>query len=60
MDELISPDELRQRDDAPIVIDVRGPEEFAEGRLPGARNIPADELGNRLAEIPPNRLVVTY
>jgi rhodanese-related sulfurtransferase len=40
MDELISPDDLRRRqqgDDPPLVIDVRGSEEYAGGHLPGAR-----------------------
>jgi len=33
------------------VIDVRTPAEFASGHVPGARNIPHDEVGRRLAEI---------
>jgi rhodanese-related sulfurtransferase len=61
--DLIAPDELhrwRQRDLSPLVIDIRGPEEHAKGHLPGAVLIPADELASRLAEIPPDRTVVTY
>lgn len=38
---------------APFVLDVRTPEEFASGHVPGAVNIPYDELPERLAEIPP-------
>ena len=34
------------------VIDVRTPEEFAEGHVPGAINIPYDKIGERLHEIP--------
>jgi len=35
------------------VIDVRTPAEFASGHVPGARNIPHDEIEKRLAEIGP-------
>ncbi|MBC3881824.1 rhodanese-like domain-containing protein [Undibacterium sp. LX40W] len=34
-----------------LVLDVRNPDEFASGHLPGAKNIPIDELTNRLGEI---------
>jgi rhodanese-related sulfurtransferase len=34
-----------------LVLDVRNPDEFASGHLPGAKNIPIDELANRLSEI---------
>ncbi len=34
-----------------LVLDVRNPDEFAAGHLPGAKNIPIDELANRLNEI---------
>ena len=63
MDDLISPAELherRQTADAPTVIDVRGPEEDAEGHLPGALHIPADQLANNLDAIRRDRPVVTY
>jgi phage shock protein E len=32
-----------------LVLDVRGPAEFAEGAYPGARNIPVDDLPLKLA-----------
>jgi rhodanese-related sulfurtransferase len=63
MDELITASKLRQdeaRGEGPTLIDVRAPEEFAAGHLPGARNIPADEVARHLAEIPRDRPVVTY
>lgn len=44
----------------PTVIDVRGPDEYAAGHVPGAVNIAADELPRRLAEVPHDRPVVTY
>jgi sulfur-carrier protein adenylyltransferase/sulfurtransferase len=43
---------------APVVIDVREPEEFLRGHLPGARNIPVNELEARLADIPGNVPVI--
>ena len=33
------------------VIDVREPAEYAEGHVPGARNIPVDELAARAGEL---------
>ncbi|MBA4020213.1 MAG: CoA-disulfide reductase [Pirellula sp.] len=45
---------------AALLVDVRTPTEFAAGRLPGAVNIPVDELRDRLAEIPRDRNVTVY
>jgi rhodanese-related sulfurtransferase/DNA-binding MarR family transcriptional regulator len=42
------------------VLDVRPPEEFAAGHLPGAINIPIHELQKRLAELPKRKEVVAY
>jgi len=43
------------------VVDVRTPEEFASGHVPGAINIPYDQLPRRAAEIgPPGTKVVLY
>ena len=41
--------------DAPVVLDVRTPEEFAAGHIPGALNIPHTELASRLDEIGAHR-----
>ncbi|HOK90407.1 MAG TPA: FAD-dependent oxidoreductase [Candidatus Hydrogenedentes bacterium] len=43
-----------------FLLDVRTPEEFSAGSIPGAVNIPVDSLSERLAEIPRDRPVVTY
>jgi len=62
MNDLIGPDDLHQRQQGevvPLVIDVRGTDEYAEGHLAGALQIPADELPSRLDEIPRDRLIVT-
>jgi rhodanese-related sulfurtransferase/predicted transcriptional regulator len=42
------------------VIDVRPPEEFAAGHLPGAINIPIDRLESELGKLPKKREIVAY
>jgi rhodanese-related sulfurtransferase len=42
------------------VLDVRPPEEFAAGHVPGAVNIPVRELEKRLRELPKNKEVIAY
>ncbi len=61
----ISQVELMQRikaNHAGLILDVRSPQEYAEGHIPGAINIPHDQLGSRLAEIGShkNKDVVLY
>ena len=41
-----------------IFVDVRSTEEFANGNAPGTINIPLQQLGSRLAEIPKSSPVV--
>lgn len=41
------------------LIDVRTPEEFTRGHIPGAINLPLDELRDRLDEVPAGDLIVT-
>jgi len=41
-----------------IFVDVRSAEEFANGNAPGTINIPLQELGSRLGEIPKSSPVV--
>jgi NADPH-dependent 2,4-dienoyl-CoA reductase/sulfur reductase-like enzyme/rhodanese-related sulfurtransferase len=43
-----------------VLIDVRSPEEFATGHLPGALNIPHTQLRDRLDEIPEGRPIRLY
>jgi Pyruvate/2-oxoglutarate dehydrogenase complex, dihydrolipoamide dehydrogenase (E3) component, and related enzymes len=42
------------------LLDVRTPAEFAAGALPGAINIPIDELRERLSELPRDRPIAAY
>jgi rhodanese-related sulfurtransferase len=44
----------------PCLIDVRTPQEFSVGAIPGAVNIPVDELRSRLDELPRDREVAAY
>ena len=48
---------LKQGD---ILIDVRTADEFSNGRIPGAINIPVDEIRNRLDEIPIDQNIYIY
>ncbi len=44
-----------------LLVDVRTPQEFAAGHLPGAVNIPVEELSERLGELgAPEQPVVVY
>ncbi len=47
-------------DARPFLLDVRTSEEFAGGHIPGAVNIPIDELRSRLAELPHDREIAAY
>ena len=43
-----------------VLIDVRTPEEFSLGTIKGAKNIPVDQLRNRLSEIPQDREIIIF
>jgi adenylyltransferase/sulfurtransferase len=57
-------DSLKQRLDAGedlFVLDVRRPQELEEGGLiEGSVNIPIDDLGKRMAEVPQDKPIVIY
>src|SRR5438132_9167139 len=55
-------DELRKltRRGAVTVVDVRPPEEYAAGHLPGALNLPLPQLAKQLHKLPANREIVAY
>jgi rhodanese-related sulfurtransferase/DNA-binding transcriptional ArsR family regulator len=50
----------RARSGLVTVVDVRPPEEYAQGHIPGAINIPVDRLESQLAELAPDREVIAY
>jgi rhodanese-related sulfurtransferase len=58
----ISTSELKRRlkDRSVVVLDVRPPDEYRAGHIPGARSIPVAELEVRLKELPKNREIVAY
>jgi rhodanese-related sulfurtransferase len=51
---IISAEELAEQiqlGQAPLIVDVRSKREYAKAHIPGAVNIPYDQLSNRLSEI---------
>lgn len=56
VDELLS----RARQGLVTVLDVRPPEEFAAGHVPGAVNIPLSQLEQQLTDLPRDTEVVAY
>ncbi|MBA4187639.1 MAG: CoA-disulfide reductase [Planctomycetaceae bacterium] len=44
----------------PFLVDVRTAQEFSLGNIPGAVNIPVDELRSRLGELPRDRPIAAY
>ena len=44
----------------PFLLDVRTPQEFDSGHIPGAVNSPVDELRSRLGELPRDRKIAAY
>jgi rhodanese-related sulfurtransferase len=60
---VIKPIELQaaiNENHAPVIVDVRSEKEFQSEHLPGAINIPLEELENRKAELDPTKPTVFY
>ena len=53
-------DARRTAGDAPVVIDVRTPAEYAEGHIPGALNIPFDQVAGRISGVDAPNGVALY
>ncbi len=60
--ERISPQDARTAFDQgeAVILDVRTPEEYAEGHIAGAVLIPLLELPERVGELDPNSWIITY
>jgi len=50
----------QKKDPALLVVDVRTPSEYAQGHVPGAINVPHDQIAAHLAELPKDKDVVLY
>src|SRR6185312_11203511 len=61
--DVMTAEQIHDATQPPLVIDVRGPKEYAAGHLPGARNLPLGKLTRLVArdgELPKDRPIVTY
>ena len=61
--DLMTAEQIHAAAQPPLVIDVRGPKEYAAGHLPGARNLPLSKLNKLVARdgaLPKGRPIVTY
>jgi rhodanese-related sulfurtransferase len=61
----VTADEVQERlarGEPLVILDVRNPTAWGEAdtKLPGTIRLPADEIEQRLAEIPRDRAVITY
>ena len=52
--------ELVQQKNEVMLIDTRTPEEFSFGSIPGAINIPLEDLRDRMSEVPTSKPVVLF
>ncbi|MBL8026480.1 MAG: FAD-dependent oxidoreductase [Fibrobacteres bacterium] len=48
------------KNEGAILVDVRLPEEFALGTIPGSTNIPLDDLRKRIAEVPKDKKCIIF
>lgn len=51
---------LEMQKSGAFMIDVRTPEEVAQGMVPGAVNIPLQEIKHRLNEVPKDKILLVY
>ncbi|MBI1929826.1 rhodanese-like domain-containing protein [Candidatus Poribacteria bacterium] len=59
----IAADDLKramESEQPPLVIDIRTPEEYAEGHIPGTVNIPGTEIEKHTNDLPKDRRLVLY
>jgi len=60
---LIGNSELRQilnTNPKPLFVDVRPAKEYAAGKIPGAINVPVDDMEQRWSSLPKDRVIVLY
>jgi rhodanese-related sulfurtransferase len=59
----ITPAKLRAHQQGPdklLIVDVRAPAEYHVGHLPGAINLPVEDIGEHLAELQGQKGIVLY
>jgi rhodanese-related sulfurtransferase len=60
---VMSPEELARAVSEgypPVIVDIRSPQQFCNGHLPGAINIPLSELEGKASELDPAVTTVFY
>jgi protein-disulfide isomerase/rhodanese-related sulfurtransferase len=60
---MIDSDQLRQLlagNPKPLFVDVRPSRDYAEGRIPGALNVPVDDFQRRWSSLPKDRVIILY
>ena len=55
---IITVEKVKDYLDTLFVLDIRPPESFNQGHIPGAVNIPIKQIGGKLDEIPQNKSVL--
>jgi rhodanese-related sulfurtransferase len=61
--QMIEADQLKtllDKEQKLVLVDVRSPEEFQKGHIPGARLLSLDEPGDRFRELPRREVIVLY
>ncbi len=58
--ELWEPEELARLSPAQLLLDVRTPQEFCAGTIPGAVCIPVDDLRSRLSDLPKDKELLVF
>jgi glyoxylase-like metal-dependent hydrolase (beta-lactamase superfamily II)/rhodanese-related sulfurtransferase len=56
--ERVEVQDIARRDQNTLLLDVREPEEYAHGHVPGAVSLPQAELATRLDEVPRDRPII--
>lgn len=58
----MAPEELAEQldDERVLIIDVRSKEKYREGHVPGALNIPVNQIKQEVPDLPKEKQIVTY